>query len=259
MDTIITSGCSFTSEWYGYDTTGPYKDAPYKSWPYWLREKGYNVINVGFSGSGNKQILRRAMYEALKHIEEKPKLIVQWTANGRKSVMIAHSDYGTIFKGNEDDIRHMSGFGNGTRDWLRILGLDKATVELKKFWERFLPTDYMSTVRLNEDFDTIECVFLLEQFCKANNLEWYSFIGLGDDWSPILNERAESYPDIDFLFKQIDLSKKRFFGVDKTLRRWSKEKFEYKDIYLSYHKDGSSDDEHPSPKVHKAFTEEILL
>jgi hypothetical protein len=216
---IITHGCSFTR----------YK---WECWPKYLSwfDSDVEVINLGFSGSGNETISRGVINSSLKY-KGIGKIYVMWSGADRYEVIDdeqSHSAQGeATYARYDDDFKWNVWFG-GHHDRQK-----------HKYYQKNFMNDR------HNSFKTLERILYTQMFLDRHNIEYEMMIMnrhvLGDVDSNAFRS----------LYKKVDWSKFIFYQGNLGLQEFALEK--YPEHFLG------NNDWHPCPYTHYQWVKQIMM
>lgn len=313
---IVCSGCSFTRQQKRIGINGTDLDFMQDSdnfwrWPHHLQNLYKNdiVYNLG-NPTNDNQVISFSIISKVSQLLDKgisPNdifVIVQWSDSNRKSFFISdevaniHNSKLLVNDSSDDAYSHVSAFLDESDD---NIGKNGYFIQSGGYNYNHVPYDVVKmydTVPnyISNEETTIQFfknILLLQNFLKVKNIDFIQF-NLSVNFNPTSNSfsfrevyydkkisksffyRKYDNPYLEFLYKQIDMSKMWLFQNEDTdnggILEWSIKNFElgidkrlfmehdFEDIY-SFIESKKEDDYalgHPSSDMNMKFVEKIL-
>jgi len=263
---FLTGGCSFS---YTGDTV--------TTWNSFLENKlssKHSFLHTGYDAQGHDLISRKLMYRASHAMktnpEEKIVVIAMWSGHSRKAFLSSNNnDYITSNMLIEEGNKKLASIPNyetlvekfninmsTTQNILLDDSVSPAGTPGYIYWtpghqvprvEEF----YQKFTNQYDDWDRHTFSMLaLQNFCKANNIEYF-WCNYTDEWKNFYNSSLKESGILDWMYTQLDFSR---CITHEGMANWCKNR-----LFKSKHNWHAGDNSHPSELAHRHFTYEVLM
>ena len=244
-------------------------ESGYKSWALHLEDiiPNSKVCNTAMPGAGNSFISRAVLYKVNSLIEQEKKpdyVFIQLSACEREEVLIDVMDAVTETDRNLlcHHIPVLDGGLDAGMNWDAIDRLNNNKIWLKHSYGQDSMLKYYYKYYDNKVFaavKTLEHILRLQWYFKVNDIKYKMFCG----WNIFyILPKIPRYPiEVRHLWKMIDWDNFWFHKKLGGIKEWSIDNFPFEERFITgdrLQENGSALDEHPSNKVHKTFTKEVV-